>query len=147
MISNSIQRLNELCSVIPPLLEAIPENEFSAKPAPEKWSKKQILGHLIDSTANNHQRFVRIQFEDKPIITYDQNNWVNCSYHQEIPKTILIAQWKNCNLFLAQLISNIPTPVLRREGFTGGPDPVSIEWLVADYVQHMEHHLKQIVAY
>ncbi|MBK9046740.1 MAG: hypothetical protein IPL74_08565 [Bacteroidetes bacterium] len=53
-----------------------------AKKSLQKWSKKEILGHLIDSATNNHQRFVRGQFETVPEISYDQNNWNTFSYYQ-----------------------------------------------------------------
>jgi hypothetical protein len=81
MINNSITRLAHLCEIIPPLLFAIGEPAFSSKPAPGKWSKKQIIGHLIDSATNNHQRFVRAQFETRPRIYYDQNKWNEYSYY------------------------------------------------------------------
>ena len=75
MIENIVDRLQYLCDAIPSLIKQIPEQEFSHKSAPGKWSKKEILGHLIDSATNNHQRFVRAQFEDTPFIIYDQDNW------------------------------------------------------------------------
>lgn len=73
MIETSIARLQILCDTIPDLLLNIDEIIFSEKPSNNKWSKKEIIGHLIDSAANNHQRFVRAQFEDLPSIAYDQN--------------------------------------------------------------------------
>lgn len=74
MIQKSIERLAFLCETIPQLLFEIDDLTFSEELTSEKWSKKEILGHLIDSATNNHQRFVRCQFEDIPTITYDQNN-------------------------------------------------------------------------
>ena len=68
MITESIKRLQYLCEEIPVLLSIIPEQDFTHKSAPEKWSKKEILGHLIDSATNNHQRFIRAQFENVPSI-------------------------------------------------------------------------------
>jgi hypothetical protein len=56
------------------LLNAIEEPAFSLKQSPARWSQKEIIGHLIDSATNNHHRFVRGQFEDSPVIAYDQNN-------------------------------------------------------------------------
>ncbi len=51
---------------------------MSIKLFPNKWSKKEIIGHLINSATNNHQRFVRCQFETIPKIVYDQNKWKEC---------------------------------------------------------------------
>jgi hypothetical protein len=71
LITQSLHRLHYLCRIIPPLLLVIDEQTFSHKPAPGKWSKKEIPGHLVDSANNNHQRFLRAQFEDVPAIFYD----------------------------------------------------------------------------
>jgi hypothetical protein len=76
MINAALNRLEYLLKTIPALLNALDENEFSFKPAENKWSKKEILGHLIDSASNNHQRFVRAQFEEHANIFYHQNEWV-----------------------------------------------------------------------
>ena len=72
MTDIAIKRLEFLCVIIPPLLNEMGEPAFSLKPAANKWSPKEIIGHLIDSATNNHQRFVRVQFEDTPAIVYDQ---------------------------------------------------------------------------
>ncbi|MGQ0827780.1 MAG: hypothetical protein ACT4ON_05245 [Bacteroidota bacterium] len=84
MTTEPLNRLQHLCDTIPGLLSKIPENDFTNKPRPGKWSKKEILGHLIDSATNNHQRFVRAQFENIPQISYDQNNWNACSRYNQI---------------------------------------------------------------
>lgn len=72
--TNSVERLLFLCNIIPDLLYQIDENVYSKKEKNNKWSKEEILGHLIDSATNNHQRFVRAQFESDPEIVYDQVN-------------------------------------------------------------------------
>lgn len=147
MIAASIQRLNYLCNLIPGLIASIPDLDFDHKAAPDKWSKKEILGHLIDSATNNHQRFVRIQFEDNPKIVYDQNNWNTCSYYQNMSRHDIVELWKVYNLHLARIAGNIPENLLQRTGLTNEPNPVTLQWLFDDYVEHMEHHLKQIVTY
>jgi hypothetical protein len=72
-ITHSINRLQDLLDVVPAKLSRIKDTDFVYKPAPDKWSKKEILGHLIDSAANNHQRFIRAQYENIPTIVYDPN--------------------------------------------------------------------------
>lgn len=72
MMSISVQRLQYLIDIIPEKLAGINEREFGLKPAVTKWSKKEMLGHLIDSATNNHQRFIRVQYENAPVIVYDQ---------------------------------------------------------------------------
>jgi hypothetical protein len=147
MIQNSIERLNYLCYTIPALLNAINNVTFSEKPNAEKWSKKEILGHLIDSATNNHQRFVRSQFEQTPTIIYDQNNWNKCNYYQHIDRKQIIDFWTTYNKQLLELIKNIPSGNLLKECKTSDGINYTIEFLFNDYVEHLEHHLKQIVNY
>lgn len=90
MILQSTERLRVLCETIPTQLSDIEIHEFSDKPAPVQWSKKEILGHLIDSATNNHQRFVRGQFEHIPTIVYAQNNWNRYNYYQQMEGKQLI---------------------------------------------------------
>lgn len=147
MIQNSIERFNYLCEIIPALLNEINEVTFSEKPTAEKWSKKEILGHLIDSATNNHQRFVRGQFEQIPTIIYDQNNWNKYNYYQQISKKQIVDFWTVYNKQLLELIKNIPYENLLKECKTSGGNNYTIEFLFNDYVEHLEHHLKQIVNY
>jgi len=147
MLQKTINRLQYLCEIIPPLLIEIPEKDFSFKPSETKWSKKQILGHLIDSATNNHQRFVRVQFEDVPSITYNQDNWNNHSYHNQVDSKYLIKFWELYNLHLAELIKLIPEKNFVRECNVGKEQNVTLQWLVEDYVRHLEHHLRQLVNY
>ena len=74
MIIN-LKKLTQLIEIAYPKLISLDETQFILKPAPNKWSKQEILGHLIDSAVNNHQRFVRTQFQDVPHIPYDQDQW------------------------------------------------------------------------
>src|SRR6185503_8328289 len=92
-----LDQLQYLVDTIPGILKNIPENEFSGKPAPDKWSKKEIIGHLIDSATNNHHRFVRAQFEEAPIILYDQDEWNNHGYYQKMDGHQLITFWEMYN--------------------------------------------------
>lgn len=147
MLDKTIERLAWLLEIMPGLLEAIPEDEFSTRPTPEKWSKKEILGHLIDSATNNHQRFIRVQFEQDPHITYNQNMWNAFSYHQYASKKDIINFWETYNRYLVFIISQIPEENLQKVCIMNSPEPFTLEWIIEDYVVHMEHHLQQIVAY
>ena len=145
MNSDTIQKFETICKTVPDLLHNISETEYSFKSTPEKWSKKEILGHLIDSATNNHHRIVRAQFEDVPKISYDQNKWNKYSYYQEIEVGQLIGFWTFYNLQLLELFKLIPTSNLSRLCNTGGENNVTIEWLFSDYLSHLEHHLGQIL--
>ncbi|WP_073232819.1 DinB family protein [Pedobacter caeni] len=146
-IEQSTTRLQYLCDTIPALLTNIPEADFSRKPAPVKWSNKEMLGHLIDSATNNHQRFVRAQFEESPTIVYDQNNWNTYSHYNQLDSKQLILFWETYNRHLLALIQNIAPENLSKTCSNGGEASQSIEWLFIDYVAHMEHHLKQMLTY
>ncbi len=147
MIDEAIGRLAFLCTRIPPLLMEIDEPAFSLKLSPVKWSKKEIVGHLIDSATNNHQRFVRGQFEDNPAISYDQNKWNECSYYQQMTKGNLIDFWTNYNEHLLELIRLIPKENLQRTCTMKDGSLATLEFLIKDYVDHLEHHLRQMVWY
>lgn len=147
MLLKTLERFNYLLTIIPPLLHAVPDEEMTYKPAADKWSRKEILGHLIDSATNNHQRFIRIQFENTPHIVYDQNNWVDCSGYQKLDTKHIIHFWEVYNKHLVYVIMNIPEWQMERTCMTNGDTPVTLRWLIDDYVVHMEHHLRQLVSY
>lgn len=147
MTQQTLIRLQYLCDTIPALLRNIPEVEFSHKPKPEKWSIKEVLGHLIDSATCNHQRFIRAQFEQVPTITYDQNNWNTYSHYHELDAELLITFWSSYNKLLIELIKHISPENLMRHCDTGGEESHSLEWLFDDYIIHLEHHLKQMLDY
>jgi hypothetical protein len=144
MIEQSVERLDQIMKTVPGLLTKIPETEFSYKPELTKWSKKEILGHLIDSATNNHQRFVRGQFEESPAIKYDQNKWNEFSFHQLIDSRQLISFWTIYNKQLLEIINRIPKTNLARQ-VKVGDNFLTLEFLIVDYVQHLEHHLNQII--
>lgn len=145
MVETAIERLENICEILPQQLADISNTDFEAKPAPTKWSKKEILGHLIDSATNNHQRFVRAQFEELPIIFYDQDNWVKCGYHQTADRDQLIDFWQLYNKQLVHILKQIPEERLQRICVMQDKTEVTLEFLIDDYVRHLLHHLNQIL--
>src|ERR1700742_1446815 len=96
------------------LLE-ISEEQSAQQPSADKWTTRQILGHLIDSAANNHQRFVRAQFTDDLVFPgYEQENWVNAQKYSEASWSDLIQLWSAYNLHLVHVASLIPHEVLTK---------------------------------
>lgn len=145
-IISAAERIRHLTSIIPPLLSKIPDTEFARKPAPEKWSRKQIIGHLVDSAANNHHRFIRSRIEDKPNIFYNQDQWNNLTHYNEMNSRDLISLWENYNKLIAHIIMNISSDDLERKCRTGENEH-TLAYIITDYVVHMEHHLRQVVQY
>jgi hypothetical protein len=145
MIHQAIEKLNGLCSSVPATLRQFSEEELTLKPSPGKWSKKELLGHLIDSATINHQRFVRAQFET-PVVFYDQDKWVNIQAYQEENSTLLITLWETYNRHLVHVIKQIPQDKLLRTSIGKDEKHLTLEFLIEDYVNHLEHHLKQLLS-
>ena len=144
-ITESVQRLTLLIEIIPSKLEKINEADFIFKTSSTQWSKKEILGHLIDSTTNNHQRFIRIQYENEPVIFYDQNQWNELSHYNEISTSHLIEFWKFYNQHVVEILQVIPAENFYRLGVGKDGRKFPLYFYITDYVQHLEHHLKQLV--
>lgn len=146
MIEKAINRLNYIIGKVPGILAQISEEKMSEKPSPDKWSKKEIIGHLIDSATNNHQRFVRGQFEVIPEISYDQNKWNQYNFYQQIASNQIIAFWSIYNKQLIEILKRMPPANLKKQ-IKVGEKIFTIEFLITDYVEHLEHHLKQVTDY
>jgi hypothetical protein len=114
--------------------------------APGKWTRLQLLGHLIDSCANNHQRIVRALSQDAVVFpAYDQEALVAVQRYQDAPAEVLIALWTNYNTHLAWVIEAMPAGKRSVPVTAGGDAPVSLEQLILDYIAHLEHHLRQLL--
>lgn len=131
---------------------SVTEDELSKKPAPGKWSKKEILGHLCDSAVNNLARFLRIQYEAEPFVinTYQQDEWVKANHYNEIKKEDLLNLWITLNRQINHVLLKMPEGKLAavcdyNGGAFGDPgDNNSLLWFINDYLEHMEHHLLQL---
>ena len=139
-------------------LSEIPEPQSRQKSSPDDWSPAEVLGHLIDSAANNHQRFVRAQFTDDLVFSgYEQNQWVGSQKYSDEPWSDVIQLWSAYNLHLLHVASVIPEDVLTKArsphtldqiafNLVDKNDPATLEYLIRDYVDHLRHHLDQIFA-
>ncbi|MBA3647448.1 MAG: GNAT family N-acetyltransferase [Chitinophagales bacterium] len=139
-------RLRKLVTDYHEKFNQVPFNEWSLKTALTKWSKKQILGHLIDSASNNHQRFVRAQYTNKLISPrYMQEEWVTLQNYQHQNIEQLISLWFAYNMQLAWVIENMHYEMLKIPCIVGDENPVTLQFLVEDYISHLLHHSSQII--
>ena len=140
-------KLLNLVEMAEPRLREISELE-SAKPIlPGGWSRKEVIGHLVDSASNNHQRFVRAALQaslDFP--AYDQNGNVRLQAFQEADWSLLVSLWAAYNRYLAHVIAHLPAAKLDTVCRIGSGEPVTLGFLATDYVRHLAHHLIQIGA-
>jgi uncharacterized damage-inducible protein DinB len=111
------------------------------------WSTRQVVGHLIDSASNNHQRFVRAVLQpslDFP--TYDQDGNIRVQAPQEADWPLLISLWAAYNRYLAHIIARLPQSKLETPIKIGSNKPATLRFIAEDYLTHMVHHLRQIGA-
>jgi hypothetical protein len=162
----STKRIEELLEVVPAKIKLLPAGEFDFSKSPEKWSKKEILGHLCDSAINNLSRFIRAQFEPKPFAVnrYDQDVWVKACAYQQVPQEDILALWISLNRQIVNVIKQYTAEMLAYECYLDGGEfsnytaaeksgynstggKRTMYWLIDDYAAHMEYHLRQIVDY
>jgi hypothetical protein len=129
-----------------PGLRALGEQQAGAPRGPGKWTRKDILGHLIDSALNNLQRFVRAQLEQPLVLaSYDGHGWVATERPGARPWSDLLALWEALNRHVTHVMTGVPESRLANECVIGESQPVTLGWLMSDYVRHLRHHLEQIL--
>jgi hypothetical protein len=128
-------------------LRRIDDEIAAVRPAPGKWSRKEILGHLIDSAMNNHQRIVRLQLQSRlELPGYDQEGWVRVHHYQDRPWKEIIDVWQLYNRNLASLIRHTDPACLRNLWRSPDGNDIDLEFIIRDYLVHMRHHLEQIIS-
>jgi len=137
-------------------LRGLSDEASRVHPAPGKWSPREVIGHLIDSASNNHGRFVRAQLADEMIFPgYEQDAWVTVQRYEDVPWEELIALWSGFNRHIAHVMDCASDhermrPRTRhnfhRISFNPVDEhvPATLDYFMRDYVEHLEHHLRQI---
>jgi hypothetical protein len=143
-LSGKLERVVESARVI---LRQVSEADSNKPVLKGGWSRKQVLGHLIDSASNNHQRFVRAALQGSLVLPgYDQDGFVRVQAVESVFWPVLVALWTSYNLYLAHVIAYLPADKLEAPCRIGEDDPVTLRFLAEDYLTHLLHHLRQIGA-
>lgn len=135
--------VNEACQQ----LRNLPDGTIEARPYHGAWSVKEIVGHLVDSASNNHQRFVRLQVADSlsfPDYSQDNNAWVSIQHYQQAPWDDLLALWRSFNLHLARVIGTVDERCIDRIWAVDEDTSITLGELMTDYLRHLKDHLQQI---
>jgi hypothetical protein len=144
----TINKIENLLKIVKEQFLEISAEEAMYKVSFDKWSKKEILGHLCDSALNNLQRFTEVQYQPKPyyVRTYKQNELVQANRYQDAPIEQILSLWLALNRQIIALMKYLTTETLNYELVTGDLQSRSLKWLMKDYSSHMEHHVAQILA-
>ena len=129
-----------------PLLLKLNNADTSKRPSPAKWCKKEILGHLLDSACNNHQRFVRAAIQGNLTFPgYAQDKLVELQRFRDMDWGFLVDLWTSYNRFLAHVLTCLPAQAAKITCAIGDYEPATLGWIAEDYVAHLKHHLNQIL--
>ncbi len=143
-MQTTTEHLEKIIRIYTKRLESLPDETYAWKPQPKKWSKKEILGHLVDSAQNNIRRFIVAQYEDTPTILYSQDDWVRITGYQSYNTRELIVLWTGLNRQMVMILTNMSPEAAQRKCAMGG-QPQTLKWVAADYCNHLLHHLHQIL--
>lgn len=126
-------------------LSAVGEQQAAETYRPGGWLRKEVLGHLLDSAANNHQRFVRATLDGHYAGPgYQQEAWVRLHGYAEMPWNALLGSWRDRNAVLARIVERIPEERLNASCAIGDDSPVTLRFVIEDYLRHLDHHVDQI---
>lgn len=146
-VKAAIERLADVLEEMPPRLLALSETEAGAPAPGMRWSRKELLGHLIDSAGNNHQRFVRAQFQERMSFPrYVQDQWIAAQGYGERPWSELVELWRLYNRHLLHVMRRVPQTAFGNVCAVAADEPETLGHHLADYVVHMQHHLGQLLA-
>lgn len=144
-MQETLRRLDETLRACYPRLAAIGEAASLERPPGMKWSRKEILGHLVDSASNNHQRFVRSQLSpDIAFPPYDQEGWISVQRYDERPWGEIVLLWRSYNLHLLHVMSRVAPGKLGHVCVVREDEPTTLGDHMTGYVDHLVHHLDQI---
>jgi hypothetical protein len=142
------QKLQSAIAEAEPKLRALNEKAGAERPGGgDGWTRKQELGHLIDSSFNNRARFINAALAGEYAgPSYDGDGWVKLGGYADMSWSEVLNLWAALNRALAVVVANIPPERMATPCRIGGGEPVTLEFVIADYIDHMRAHLQHIVS-
>lgn len=143
-----VDDLRGIISKYTALFSNFSEEQLQQKPAPDKWSRKEVIGHLIDSGQNNLRRFIVGQYETTPPkIVYEQNFWVSTCDYSHMKGSDIINLWRLVNIQIVNVLSSMDEKNYQKTCDTSkqSTELKTLEWLATDYVKHLKHHINQVI--
>lgn len=145
ILQNSILRFEEILAENADYFPTIDIAVLEAK-IPGKWSKKEILGHLVDSAIHNLVRFTEINYVEKPYRhrSYNQIDLVNLNQYQTMDIHDLTELWLSINKQIVRLMKSVDEKALDYKIVLNDESIIDLRFLMTDYVDHLEHHIRQL---
>lgn len=125
----------------------LPEEVITERRNHQNRTIKQLLGHLIDSASNNHQRMIRLQYNDNlvfPDYTQDNDRWIAIQDYQHADWNNLVELWKSFNLHLAHLIDSVDKSKLNNYWTDYERNKTTLEAMIKGYPWHLNLHMSHI---
>ncbi|MBF9016331.1 MULTISPECIES: DinB family protein [unclassified Oceanispirochaeta] len=143
MMKNESIELNKLVQDLYEKNKDLTEDFTSIQLSEDKWSVKEIFGHLIDSAANNYQRFIRLQEDKELSFPGYGTDWIKKVPYNSYPYASLLTLWKEYNLLLCHIFENLDESDLQNTWNTE-KGKLTLEFLVRDYISHLKLHIKHL---
>lgn len=142
-----IDRYEEGGAVLRRAVAGLTREQLTARPGPGDWSIQEVVIHLADSDAISVDRMKRILSEDNPPLLYADETAYVARLHpheQSLEDALLLfevgrRQW-------ARVMRLLPDEAFRRKGTHNRRGEVTLAGMVAGYIDHVDSHLKFVVA-
>jgi hypothetical protein len=111
------------------------------------WTRKEALGHLIDSAAAHQQWFARALIEPRLAAPVGpQDEWVAAQQYRTFSWQDTVDLWVSLNRFLIHVLAQIPEAKLNTPCRIGIADAIPLSDLITRYIAHCEDITGQILA-
>ncbi len=137
---NIVTVLSEQLDETLALLRAIPESEGGFRYAPDKWSIKELVGHVIDTERLFAYRALRFARNDEtPLAGYDQDEYIRNASFDDYPLGELVAELKSVRESTVFLFKHLDQAAWLRRGLANESE-VSVRALAYIIAGHELHH-------